>query len=653
MEKIDSKRDIMYISTKIYQIIVAISLISFIIGTVIFYDKYDFVAIVIRIIYIIGSFSILLITKSIYTENGGGFFKYIIIMYAFIAFENIRSMMFVGGNSSINSILNYNRLIGDNIVNYVSALTYCSLAKYFSGKKTHFNVSIILGIFAFIFSVIVELFNFSHKGAAFLAVLTIVLCIYVSSVFKSFKLINKKDNNESEINFFKVGIFYIFIIAVDTIIYSFNNNGPYRIIFITILGVSFYINFLANCYCILHKVLSNPYMFMFDELYKNNILLKQLNKEIQEKNNQLEQKQLIIKEKNSSFKNLFMYIPVPLVILNEKNSRILYVNDHFNAMINKNAKDIVNKKINNLITFESDENLSINDKIKRGKFFVGKDTKYVDVEVIRNVYDSSIILIFTDVTSKVISDTLKEDLDNMIFEEKMKSDFLSNISHDLKTPINVIYSAMQLINSDIENNNFQRIAKYNEISKHNCEVLNNFTNVLIKDGKSSIKYSDFDKSYENIAHIIKDVVLSLEEYTKIKNIELKFTCTNDNVVCYCNKESMQRIIMNLISNSIKYCKVKGSIHVSLQDYEDKIIIIVEDNGIGMEQNFLYKAFERYSMGENNKYNEEKGNGSGIGLFIVKKMVEEQNGTINLTSEINKGTCIKIILKRSKDCEKDK
>ena len=652
MEKESSKQNIMYVNEKIYKIVILISLISFICATIFFRGSYGFSSIVIRIIFIIGSFSILLITKSIYTENGGEFFKYIIIMYTFIAAENIRSMMFAEGNVSIHNILNYNRIIGDSIVNYVSAIAYCSLAKYFSGRKTHFNIAVMLGIVAFIFGITITSFNYDYEGAALIALSTIILCIYGFYLFDKFKIIKKSKNSKNEINFFKAGLFNIFIIAVDTIIYCFNHNSSYKIIFIFIIGIFFFSNFVINCYCILRKVLNNPYMFMFNEIYENTKLLTNLNKKVEEKNNQLEQKQLIIKEKNSSFKNLFMYIPVPVAILNGSNGRILYSNKHFNSMINKSTKDIVNKKISNLIDFENDEDSSINDQIKRGIFFVGKDKKYVDIEMITNIYDETIMLIFTDVTSKVISDNLQENLDNMIFEEKMKSDFLSNISHDLKTPINVIYSAMQLINSDVENSNFQRIKKYNDISKHNCEVLNNFTNVLINDGKSNIKYCDFEKSYENIAHIIKDVVFSLEDYTRIKNINLKFTCTKDKVEYYCNKESMQRIVMNLISNSIKYCKVQGNIEVVLNDYENEIVILVKDDGIGMDQKFLQKAFERYSMKENNK-NKLITRSSGIGLFLVKKMVEEQNGSINISSKLNEGTCIEIILKRGKDCDKHK
>ena len=72
----------------------------------------------------------------------------------------------------------------------------------------------------------------------------------------------------------------------------------------------------------------------------------------------------------------------------------------------------------------------------------------------------------------------------------------------------------------------------------------------------------------------------------------------------------------------------------------------------LDQKFLQKAFERYSMKENNK-NKLITRSSGIGLFLVKKMVEEQNGSINISSKLNEGTCIEIILKRGKDCDKHK
>ena len=94
-------------------------------------------------------------------------------------------------------------------------------------------------------------------------------------------------------------------------------------------------------------------------------------------------------------------------------------------------------------------------------------------------------------------------------------------------------------------------------------------------------------------------------------------------------------IINIISNSIKYCNDKGQIYVIVKDYKKEIKVIIKDNGIGMDEEFLRIAFSRYSMGKSNETSVEKG--TGIGLFVVKELVEEQGGKIDITSKVNEGT----------------
>ena len=98
---------------------------------------------------------------------------------------------------------------------------------------------------------------------------------------------------------------------------------------------------------------------------------------------------------------------------------------------------------------------------------------------------------------------------------------------------------------------------------------------------------------------------------------------------------MQRIIINLISNSIKFTNKDGKIEVIIHNEEKEVVIKVKDNGVGMDNEFIESAFKRYSMGKNNSQSKEKG--TGIGLFVVKKLIEKQDGKINIISEKNKGT----------------
>ena len=139
--------------------------------------------------------------------------------------------------------------------------------------------------------------------------------------------------------------------------------------------------------------------------------------------------------------------------------------------------------------------------------------------------------------------------------------------------------------------------------------------------------------------------MSLVDYAKTKDVKLIFDTNSEEIYIEIDTQLMQRVMLNLISNSLKFCKEKGLIEVVIQDEKKFVKIIVKDNGVGMDKTFREKAFSRYSMGNNNKYSQEKG--TGIGLCVVKKMVEEQRGTINLESSLEQGTSIEIVFKKEK------
>lgn len=255
------------------------------------------------------------------------------------------------------------------------------------------------------------------------------------------------------------------------------------------------------------------------------------------------------------------------------------------------------------------------------------------------------IVIFNDVTSAIKAAKMKETMENKKLDEKLKSDFLSNISHDLKTPINVIYSATQVIKMYIENNNYEMVRKYNNISKQNCISLIRLTNNIIDTSRIYADYLTPNLRVKNIVDVAEDVVTSLVDYAESKEIHLIFDTNEEEIYVNLDDEFMQRIILNLISNAIKFTKPDGTIEVILEDKGEVVDLIVRDDGVGMEKTFIENAFNRYSMGKNNENASTKG--TGIGLFVVKTLVEKQNGTIVIDSVINEGTTIKMTFKKEK------
>ena len=105
-------------------------------------------------------------------------------------------------------------------------------------------------------------------------------------------------------------------------------------------------------------------------------------------------------------------------------------------------------------------------------------------------------------------------------------------------------------------------------------------------------------------------------------------------------------MLNLISNSIKFTQVGGEIYVNVIENENDIKISIKDNGVGMDENFINKIFVKYTMGKNNESIKEKG--SGIGLFVVKNLVELQKGEIKINSKEGEGTEFVILFKKGRD-----
>ena len=143
---------------------------------------------------------------------------------------------------------------------------------------------------------------------------------------------------------------------------------------------------------------------------------------------------------------------------------------------------------------------------------------------------------------------------------------------------------------------------------------------------------------------IYEIELTEEDENLTTNELLKkYDLKEEEIYVNLDDEFMQRIILNLISNAIKFTKKDGTIEVILEDKEENVELIVRDDGVGMEKTFIENAFNRYSMGKNNENASTKG--TGIGLFVVKTLVEKQNGTIVIDSVLNEGTTIKMTFKK--------
>lgn len=224
---------------------------------------------------------------------------------------------------------------------------------------------------------------------------------------------------------------------------------------------------------------------------------------------------------------------------------------------------------------------------------------------------------------------------------KIKTHFISNISHELKTPINVIMSAIQLINYNTkESPSYSKNKNTLAIIDDNCKRLLRLLNNLIDVQKHELDDTKLNLSAVNVVNLIEMLVASVVPYAESKNLNLIFDTNKEDVILKVDSDKLERIILNLLSNAIKFSKPNGEIRVTL-NFEDCLYISVADNGIGIAKENLNKIFDKFTQLDTSF--SRKNEGSGIGLSIVKSFVLLHNGKISVKSDLNKGTIFLIEL----------
>lgn len=210
--------------------------------------------------------------------------------------------------------------------------------------------------------------------------------------------------------------------------------------------------------------------------------------------------------------------------------------------------------------------------------------------------------------------------------EYLHKDFVSNLSHEYKTPLTAIQGYAEILSTcDLENEQVKEYA--NNILKQSIRLAN-LSKELLR--LSEIENKNIKKEEYQLDVQIRDIIILLQKQWEDKEISLDVEL--EEVTYLGDKELMFHAITNLIENAIKYSNNKGNISVSLV-INEKISLIIKDDGIGIEQSKLDKIFNRFYQSDES----HSTIGNGLGLSIVGKVIELHEGNIEVTSELNKGT----------------
>lgn len=218
--------------------------------------------------------------------------------------------------------------------------------------------------------------------------------------------------------------------------------------------------------------------------------------------------------------------------------------------------------------------------------------------------------------------------------EYLRKDFVSNVSHEFKTPISSIQGFAKLLeNKDLTE---QERQEYLGIIMEETERLSNLSSNILKLSKLESQDIVFNKIEYSLDEQIRRIILLLEPKWCEKGIE--FDIEMENISFLADEELMQQVWINLLSNAIEYSYKNGVIHIRMYKEEEKAVIIIQDEGSGMDKPTKDRMFEKFFKGDSSHSKE----GAGLGLSLVKRIVDLHRGIIEVESESQKGTVIKIV-----------
>lgn len=227
--------------------------------------------------------------------------------------------------------------------------------------------------------------------------------------------------------------------------------------------------------------------------------------------------------------------------------------------------------------------------------------------------------------------------------EVMRKEFVANVSHELKTPITSIRGYSETLLDSCDDIDKETTRKFLGVINEEAERMSRLVSDLLKLSKIDLKNDSENRTNFDVVKLAKQCIdkIYIEADKKKQEIVL-FNEENEDVKAFANESDIEQVVLNILSNAIKYTPENGKIGIKIGKLIDEVEIIVKDNGIGIPKEDLPRVFERFYRVD--KARSRDMGGTGLGLAIAKTMVESNGGTISINSEQNQGTEVRIVLK---------
>jgi signal transduction histidine kinase len=350
-------------------------------------------------------------------------------------------------------------------------------------------------------------------------------------------------------------------------------------------------------------------------------------------------------------------------IINNSSNGIIIVRNHMIVYANKTAlyllgaRDINDVSNKNVKEFMLDDTIGSNNfaEIVNSPIFneirllkINKETIDVEYTINSIMYRGTpaYLILLRDINLKKEVNNLKNNLIENEIElnksnefNKVLTEFFSNISHDLKTPINVILSAVQLLMSKKNTENKiefeEQLNRLLIIIKQNSFRLIRLVSNLIDTSKYESGFLKLELKNHNIVSIVEDITMSVSDYIKSKGVNIIFDTDDEERIIAVDADKIERIMLNLLSNAVKFTDKGGEILVNIENDVDYVRISVKDSGIGIPEEKIKLIFDRFAQVDNSLIRNKEG--SGIGLSLVKLLIEMHGGYIKVNSTVGEGS----------------
>ena len=607
---------------------------------------------------IIGMFAYIMSIVTLSTSEDG-IYKDLARIFGIVSITNALFAIYVFDNLNYDTL---NKEIEITLVNLgVQASLYILFVYIYSKKNKIYkfnNIANVIAIFIPILYILITWTSIIPDISDYVKNIfcSIFLIKYIYCILKIDKL-NKQFYNYNTIRDIKILficriiilLFMIFLGAVEfTNIYPQTSFGN-KLNCIGLIFLNFIHVYLVYTICfrdIIKRPNRNLYYNLLDEREK----LKQNIEKIEEVNFNMEYYKII-------YEQLLKNMPSGIIISHKH--KIMFVNNKVLKLFKLDSEEnIINKNISDLIYKEDrekyDKTIKSIDKNEKKESVIHTRFSYnnvmfeaQEIRFYETVHQKTFqVSIIDSIEDKIKLEDAKRELQLRDVMEKTRNEVLSNISHEFKTPVNVIYSTVQIQDLNLQKEDYDKILEFNKLIKQNCNRLIRLINNFIDSTKLENNKVEIHKKRVNIVSITEDITMSVINFAKRQKIDVVFDAEQEELYCDIDIDQMERIMLNILSNAIKYNKPNGNIDVIVKDRKEKVYIDVIDSGIGIPKDRINTIFDRFERMENK--NAVIKEGSGIGLSIVKKLVDALDGEINIESEVDKGTTVRLIFKKSKN-----